>query len=514
MKGKSIRFQTASLVLGLLSVSGIVGFIAIEQLARTRSNTEAMLTEVLPRIEEGTALRDLLRRLAIAEKSNQPKEVEELAAQFTRAWDKAVASASGKRRDILTHVGATQKKWQTSTETGRDQAMQELQLMVGQLAISDKRYLDEESEQTKNQIDQAYVFVIAIVLAGVFAGAVFGYWMMSRLSNTLTRVMNRLTNNFESLDQAAQNLVDSSQDLSSVNDMNLMVKRNVESARDASQRSVLSEQKAKKGKEVVEDMIKAVHDINEANNKIVEQVNQTSREIHQVVNMISEIGEKTKVINEIVLQTKILSFNASVEASKAGEHGKGFAVVADEVRSLTQMSGRAAREISELISKSTRDVENILRDTQSRVERLVMEGTAKVDIGAEIATHCGNALDEIVDQVGHVNQIANQIVQSSHDQEHEIGEIVMVSRQVGDVGHRVYEQSQTLRQVVDDLTKLVQGRNRWQRAEQDARRGSGPVTISDPATHASQDFQERQDGLTMVDTEPVLREDLGKDEAA
>jgi len=39
-------------------------------------------------------------------------------------------------------------------------------------------------------------------------------------------------------------------------------------------------------------------------------------------------------MNDIVFQTKLLSFNASVEAARAGIHGKGFAVVADEVGNL------------------------------------------------------------------------------------------------------------------------------------------------------------------------------------
>ncbi|MBC7659266.1 MAG: hypothetical protein H7249_06115 [Chitinophagaceae bacterium] len=50
-----------------------------------------------------------------------------------------------------------------------------------------------------------------------------------------------------------------------------------------------------------------------------------------MVSVINEIVDKTRVINAIVFQTQLLSFDASVEAARAGERGKGFAVVAEKV---------------------------------------------------------------------------------------------------------------------------------------------------------------------------------------
>lgn len=39
------------------------------------------------------------------------------------------------------------------------------------------------------------------------------------------------------------------------------------------------------------------------------------------------------MIQGISLQSKLLSFNASVEAARAGQHGRGFSIVAQEIQS-------------------------------------------------------------------------------------------------------------------------------------------------------------------------------------
>ena len=94
----------------------------------------------------------------------------------------------------------------------------------------------------------------------------------------------------------------------------------------------------------------------------MKEINESNKQIENLAKVINEIGEKTSVIDEIVFQTKLLSFNASVEAERAGEHGRGFAVVAQEVGSLAQMSGKAALEISQIVKESTYQANAIVKE--------------------------------------------------------------------------------------------------------------------------------------------------------
>ena len=83
--------------------------------------------------------------------------------------------------------------------------------------------------------------------------------------------------------------------------------------------------------------------------------------------------DKTKSIQKITNQMKMLALNALIESSRAGAQGAGFAVVAQEVRNVGQQVETIARELETQLTNRTGNLMNSIARMadRSRGERMV-----------------------------------------------------------------------------------------------------------------------------------------------
>ncbi len=200
----------------------------------------------------------------------------------------------------------------------------------------------------------------------------FGLTIAFSLSKKLQTVTAKVDNSSLEVAQSSQQLAVSSQELSnasleqaaaleessaSLQEITGMIESNLKNTEDSVKlaRSVIS--LTAETSETMRVLFESMNEIKKSNYKVEE-----------LAKIIEEIGEKTDLIDEIVFQTKLLSFNASVEAERAGEHGRGFGVVAQEVGNLAKMSGKSAIEIDAIVKAAIRSAQEVSLDTKQRVE--------------------------------------------------------------------------------------------------------------------------------------------------
>src|SRR5471030_666243 len=176
----------------------------------------------------------------------------------------------------------------------------------------------------------------------------------------------------------------------SMEELTSTVRLNADNALQASKLATSATHDARKGGEIVNQVVLTMNDIGDSSKKITDIIS---------------------VIEGIAFQTNILALNAAVEAARAGEQGRGFAVVAGEVRTLAQRSANAAKEIKDLINESVK----------------------KVSVGTSLVDEAGRTMADVVQSVKRVTDLMGEISAASTEQQTGIEQVNQAVMQMDEV---------------------------------------------------------------------------------
>ncbi|MBK6864080.1 MAG: chemotaxis protein [Ideonella sp.] len=118
-------------------------------------------------------------------------------------------------------------------------------------------------------------------------------------------------------------------------------------------------------------------------------------EVAGIVETLHNVAGAAAVITQIALQTRLVAFNASVEAKRAGDAGRAFGVVAEAVKDL------AAK-----VEESSKQIMATVGDLDQRVAGLAREIQPGAAQGQQGAFH--RALAEVEGGVARITQAAEQ----------------------------------------------------------------------------------------------------------
>ena len=179
-----------------------------------------------------------------------------------------------------------------------------------------------------------------------------------------------------------------------VTDRQLQIEVNKEAVDTTRDISTLITSKTNAATKFSNDNVKAI-------NVLSEYVSEGSNKVKSLGVLAGKIGNITKVISDIAMQTNLLSLNAAIEAARAGESGKGFAVVAEEIRSLAHKTAKQVDDISDIVSSTLHEVNEITEN---------MESCNKMSKDVSVATNSTvKSLIEVQDNAEKLSGLMNSI---------------------------------------------------------------------------------------------------------
>ena len=164
--------------------------------------------------------------------------------------------------------------------------------------------------------------------------------------------------------------------------------------------------------EALMEKMKEIYNDNQINIQEIVALGHKSKEVNKIM----------ELINNIANQTRLIAFNAALEAASAGEAGKRFGVVALEIRRLADSVMESTKEIetksNEIVAAVSRQVVASEKNTKG-----IEEGMAYSERTVSIIYDIENAADQTTDAV-------RQIVLSIQQQQTAGEQVLTALRQI------------------------------------------------------------------------------------
>ncbi|MEY8875022.1 MAG: methyl-accepting chemotaxis protein [Leptothrix sp. (in: b-proteobacteria)] len=114
---------------------------------------------------------------------------------------------------------------------------------------------------------------------------------------------------------------------------------------------------------------------------------QVASEVAEIVSTLKQVSAAASDITQIALQTRLVAFNASVEATRAGESGRGFGVVASAVKDLAGRVEVSSKTIMGTLAQLDQRIEAFSQDIRIEPGQTPQRGIhlafAQVEAGVE-----------------------------------------------------------------------------------------------------------------------------------
>ena len=178
-----------------------------------------------------------------------------------------------------------------------------------------------------------------------------------------------------------------------------------------------------------------------------EKSTNSAKRITDLLSKLSEINKILDVLNEIAVQTKILAFNAAIEAVSAGEAGKRFSVVASHIRELATNTSNSAEEIKNLVAT----IEELSTAAVMSIDEEKKEMESRLSTADKLSEKSNRIMQALQESFEASRRIGVAVAQ----QKAATQQVAMAMNNISQVTKQSAENAEKIRQSMEELNLLA-----------------------------------------------------------
>lgn len=194
-------------------------------------------------------------------------------------------------------------------------------------------------------------------------------------------------------------------------------------------------------------MREKIEAVNSSSSDMTQSVKSIEDKIKATNEVIAQMVDIVKSIDEIASQTKLLSLNASIEASRAGESGRGFSVVAGSIRDLSEKTSEDLAKIKAIIDDITHD----FKECEDCIGEVVVNNANNIQGIEEVITSFESVNVDIRETGDRVSEIDKAV----EDTVREISNITVEVGKLGDTSESNAAAAEEVNASIEELTALM-----------------------------------------------------------
>ena len=142
-------------------------------------------------------------------------------------------------------------------------------------------------------------------------------------------------------------------------------------------------------------------------------LNKVAVQLLNIPAIMKRIKSESSSIDDIVFKTQLLSFNAFLEAARAGKTGHGFAVVAEEVSNLAENSEDISGKVNKMLVEGYSNINDIVEKVKARLTNLKSNYDHAMvyfeDLNSTLSDESKKILNSHLNDEQHLNQLSLNI---------------------------------------------------------------------------------------------------------